>query len=187
MLKDTNITGPRKTFGFDGIPVSEGFHCVCIYISPAFETYYSSTLTVVTVTVTQNGFSFKYTGKCNNEVGRRQNVGILLHNHFPCIYFLPLLTKMNTTTTNNKNNNNNNDVDEEYGYDDDDDNNNNNNNNNNSGVGRCEKVRGNLCTFDTKPNINELHLDIWLFTNIHLCQFIEIVHKIINFYMKNAK
>ena len=25
------------------------------------------------------------------------------------------------------------------------------------------------------------------FTNIHLCQFIEIVHKIINWYMKNAK
>ena len=29
--------------------------------------------------------------------------------------------------------------------------------------------------------------DIWLFTNSHLCQFIEIVHKIINWYMKNAK
>ena len=26
-----------------------------------------------------------------------------------------------------------------------------------------------------------------LFTNSHLCQFIEIVHKIINWYMKNAK
>ena len=25
------------------------------------------------------------------------------------------------------------------------------------------------------------------FTNSHLCQFIEIVHKIINCYMKNAK
>ena len=37
------------------------------------------------------------------------------------------------------------------------------------------------------PNINELYLDIWLFTNSHLCQFIEIVHKIINWYMKNAK
>ena len=36
-------------------------------------------------------------------------------------------------------------------------------------------------------NINELYLDIWLFTNSHLCQFIEIVHKIINCYMKNAK
>ena len=34
---------------------------------------------------------------------------------------------------------------------------------------------------------NELYLDIWLFTNSHLCQFIEIVHKIINWYMKNAK
>ena len=33
----------------------------------------------------------------------------------------------------------------------------------------------------------ELYLDVWLFTNIHLCQFIEIVHKIINWYMKNAK
>ena len=31
------------------------------------------------------------------------------------------------------------------------------------------------------------YLDIWLFTNSHLCQFIEIVHKIINWYMKNAK
>ena len=40
----------------------------------------------------------------------------------------------------------------------------------------------NLCT-----NINKLYLDIWLFTNSHLCQFIEIVHKIINCYMKNAK
>ena len=27
-------------------------------------------------------------------------------------------------------------------------------------------------------------MDIWLFTNSHLCQFIEIVHKIINWYMK---
>ena len=36
---------------------------------------------------------------------------------------------------------------------------------------------GNLCT-----NINELYLDIWLFTNSHPCQFIEIVHKIINWY-----
>ena len=33
---------------------------------------------------------------------------------------------------------------------------------------------------------NELYLDIWLFTNSHLCQFIEIVHKIINWYMKIA-
>ena len=32
-----------------------------------------------------------------------------------------------------------------------------------------------------------MDLDIWLFTNNHLCQFIEIVHKIINWYMKNAK
>ena len=31
-----------------------------------------------------------------------------------------------------------------------------------------------------RTNINELYLDIWLFTNSHLCQFIEIVHKIIN-------
>ena len=31
------------------------------------------------------------------------------------------------------------------------------------------------------------YLDIWLFTNSHLCQFIEIVHKIINWYMKNYK
>ena len=29
-------------------------------------------------------------------------------------------------------------------------------------------------------------MDVWLFTNSHLCQFIEIVHKIINWYMKNA-
>ena len=36
-------------------------------------------------------------------------------------------------------------------------------------------------------NINDLYLDIWLFTNSHLCQFIEIVHKIINWYNKNAK
>ena len=35
-----------------------------------------------------------------------------------------------------------------------------------------------------RTNINELYLDIWLFTN---SQFIEIVHKIINWYMKNAK
>ena len=27
-------------------------------------------------------------------------------------------------------------------------------------------------------------MDIWLFTNSHLCQFIEIVHKIFNWYMK---
>ena len=40
----------------------------------------------------------------------------------------------------------------------------------------------NLCTFG-----KELYLDIWLFTNSHLCHFIEIVHKIINWYMKNAK
>ena len=32
-----------------------------------------------------------------------------------------------------------------------------------------------------------MYLDIWLFTNSHQCQFIEIVHKIINWYMKNAK
>ena len=40
-----------------------------------------------------------------------------------------------------------------------------------------------------RTNINELYLDIilWLFTNNHLCQFIEIVYKIINCYMKNAK
>ena len=38
-----------------------------------------------------------------------------------------------------------------------------------------------------RTNINELYLDIWLFNNSHLCQFIEIVHKIINWYMKNAK
>ena len=30
-------------------------------------------------------------------------------------------------------------------------------------------------------------VDIWLFTNNHLCQFIEIVHRIINCYMKNVK
>ena len=42
----------------------------------------------------------------------------------------------------------------------------------------------NLCTFGKEPNINELYLDIWLFTNSYLCQFIEIVHKIINWYMK---
>ena len=41
----------------------------------------------------------------------------------------------------------------------------------------------NLCT----SNINELYLDIWLFNNSHLYQFIETVHKIINWYMKNAK
>ena len=35
----------------------------------------------------------------------------------------------------------------------------------------------NLCTLRT--NINELYLDVWLFNNSHLCQFIEIVHKII--------
>ena len=45
----------------------------------------------------------------------------------------------------------------------------------------------NLCTFGKEPNINELYLDIWLFTNSHLCQFIEIVHKVINWYMKIAK
>ena len=38
-----------------------------------------------------------------------------------------------------------------------------------------------------KNNINELYLDIWLFTNSHLCQFIEIFNKIINWYMKDAK
>ena len=38
-----------------------------------------------------------------------------------------------------------------------------------------------------RTNINELYLDVWLFNNSHLCQFIEIVHKIINWYMKNAK
>ena len=30
-----------------------------------------------------------------------------------------------------------------------------------------------------------MYLDIWLFTNSHLCQFIEIVYKIINWYMQN--
>ena len=35
-----------------------------------------------------------------------------------------------------------------------------------------------------RTNINELHLDIWLFTNTHLCQFIEIGQKIINWYKK---
>ena len=30
-------------------------------------------------------------------------------------------------------------------------------------------------------------LYIWLFNNSHLCQFIEIVHKIINWNMKNTK
>ena len=49
----------------------------------------------------------------------------------------------------------------------------------------CVRVLGgdtqtrNLCTFGKEPNINELYLDIWLFTNSHLCQFIEVVHKII--------
>ena len=38
-----------------------------------------------------------------------------------------------------------------------------------------------------RTNINELYLVIWLFTNSHMCQFIEIVHKIINWYMKNPK
>ena len=33
----------------------------------------------------------------------------------------------------------------------------------------------------------ELYLDICFFNNSHLCQFIEIVHKIINWYIKNAK
>ena len=37
----------------------------------------------------------------------------------------------------------------------------------------------NLCTFGKEPIKNELYLDIWLFTNSHLCQFIEIVHGII--------
>ena len=27
----------------------------------------------------------------------------------------------------------------------------------------------NLCTFGKEQNINELYLDIWLFTNNHLC------------------
>ena len=52
-----------------------------------------------------------------------------------------------------------------------------------SGVGRCQKVGGGG---GKEPYINELYLDIWLFTNSHLCQFIEIVHKIMNWYMKNA-
>ena len=34
---------------------------------------------------------------------------------------------------------------------------------------------------------NQYKRVVWLFTNSHLCQFIEIVHKIINWYMKNAK
>ena len=39
-----------------------------------------------------------------------------------------------------------------------------------------------------RTNINELYLDmLLLFTNSHLRQFIESVHKIINLYMKNAK
>ena len=38
----------------------------------------------------------------------------------------------------------------------------------------------------TRPSGME-PLDVWLFTNSHLCQFIEIVHKIIKWYMKNAK
>ena len=43
-----------------------------------------------------------------------------------------------------------------------------------------------LSTFGKEP-LNELYLDIWLLTNRHLCQFIKIVHNIINCYMKNAK
>ena len=38
-----------------------------------------------------------------------------------------------------------------------------------------------------KNQYKRVYLDIWLFSNSHLCQFIEIVHKIINWYMKNAK
>ena len=46
---------------------------------------------------------------------------------------------------------------------------------------------GGTQTRDLSTFGKELYLDIWLFTNSHLCQFIEIVHNIINWYMKNAK
>ena len=41
--------------------------------------------------------------------------------------------------------------------------------------------------YQYKTYTDELYLDVWLFTNSRLCQFIEIVHKIINWYMKNVK
>ena len=41
-----------------------------------------------------------------------------------------------------------------------------------------------IYVLSVKNNINELYLDIWLFNSSHLCQFIEIVRKIINCYMK---
>ena len=46
-----------------------------------------------------------------------------------------------------------------------------------SGVGRCQKVgvahRHVNYVPSVKSQYNELYFDIWLFTNIHLCQFIE--------------
>ena len=38
-----------------------------------------------------------------------------------------------------------------------------------------------------KNQYKRVVMHIWLFNNSHLCQFIEIVHKIIIWYMKNAK
>ena len=60
----------------------------------------------------------------------------------------------------------------------------------------CQKVGGHtehviFVLSDNRTNINELYLRMYgSFTHRRtaiLCQFIEIVHKIINWYMKNAK
>ena len=37
-----------------------------------------------------------------------------------------------------------------------------------------------------KNQYKRVVFDIWLFNNSHLCQFNEIVHKIVNWYMKYA-
>ena len=63
-----------------------------------------------------------------------------------------------------------------------------------SGVGRCQKVcvcvgggGGGHRHIIYVPLVKDQYkLDIWLLNNSHLYQFIEIVHKIINWYMKNV-
>ena len=65
----------------------------------------------------------------------------------------------------------------------------------NSGVGRYQKecVYGGHIHVIYVPSVKNQYKRVVFeymviyYTNSHLCQFIEIVHKIINWYMKNAK
>ena len=63
-----------------------------------------------------------------------------------------------------------------------------------SGVGRCQKGVGAHRHVIYLPSVKNHYKrvvfgynNLWLFNNSHLCQFIEIVHKIINWYIKHVK